>query len=141
MNLRTMTLADHPSLITFWKANYFVNEMDTKNQFKLFLDKNPDLSIVMETDGRIIGTALGSYDGRRGYIQKVVTAKEYRKRGIGKMLVLEVIRRLRAVGVLYIPLAEDKHLVAFYIECGFKKTEQVAMNMSWSTYTYTPDTA
>ena len=134
-----MTPSDYPRLIPFWKTNYFVNEMDTPERFKIFLQKNPDLSIVMENKGTIIGTALGSYDGRRGYIQKVVTAKEFRKQGIGKQLVLEVIKRLRAVGVLYIPLAEDPSLVPFYTECGFTKTNQVPMNVSWSTYTYKPE--
>ncbi len=122
-------MEDYDSLISFWKENYFVNEMDSLERFKLFLGKNPNLSLVAEENGIIIGTALGSFDGRRGYIQKVVVAKAYRKKGIGQHLAKEVIKRLEALGVTYIPIAVEKKFVDFYQNCGFKTTDQVPMNI------------
>ena len=131
MNLRTIAFSDYDQLIPFWRENYFVSEMDSAERFKLFLEKNPDLSVLIEENERIIGSALGSFDGRRGYIQKVVTSKELRKRGIGKQLMNEVIKRLRKLGVLYIPINVENELVGFYEKNGFKRTEQTPMSISF----------
>lgn len=130
MDLRTITLDDYSKLIAFWEENYFVAEMDDKNHFSLFLDKNPHLSVLIEENGIIIGTALGSYDGRRGYLQKVVTSKHARKRGVGKQLVNEVISRLKAVGALYIPISVEEGLVPFYEKCGFVRKDATSMSFS-----------
>lgn len=130
MNIRTIVLEDYSKLIEFWKKNYFVNEMDNFERFQLFLKKNHNLSVLMEDNGKIIGTVLGSFDGRRGYLQKVVTKKDARRKGIGEQLVKEVIKRLRALGVLYIPINCEEETVPFYEKCGFKKTKQVPMNMN-----------
>jgi len=129
MTIREMSIVDYNSLVPFWKANYFVGEMDNKDRFKLFLKKNINLSLLAEENGKIVGTALGSFDGRRGYIQKVVVAKVYRKKGLGQQLVKEVIERLRALGATYIPICVEEKNVHFYENCGFKKTKQVPMNI------------
>lgn len=129
MNIREITIADYEVLIPFWKAHYFVNDMDSKERFVLFLHKNNNLSLLAEENGKIIGTALGSFDGRRGYIQKVVVDKEQRKKGIGQQLVTKVIEKIRLLGATYIPISVEEENVPFYVSCGFKKTTQVPMNI------------
>jgi putative acetyltransferase len=81
MNIRTILLSDHQKLIPFWKENYFITEMDNYERFKLFLEKNPDLSFLAEENGEIIGSVLSSFDGRRGYLQKLVVRKSMRNKG------------------------------------------------------------
>jgi ribosomal protein S18 acetylase RimI-like enzyme len=130
MKIRAISIDDYDNLISFWKKNYFVNEMDNLERFKLFLKMNPKLSMLMEDNGKIIGTVLGSFDGRRGYIQKVVTDKNFRKKGIAKKLIEETIKRLRKLGTLYIPISCEEENSEFYFKCGFKKTKQVPMNIN-----------
>lgn len=127
MKLRVITIDDYDKLVPFWKENYFVRGIDSVDRFKLFLEKNPDLSILAEEKGEIVGTVLGSFDGRRGYIQKVVVKKELRSTGIGKKLVAEAVKRLVALGVVYIPIAVEDKNISFYKQCGFKVNGQVAM--------------
>ena len=129
MQLRTITLDDHKKLIPFWGGNYFVTEMDNISHFQLFLEKNPDLSVLIEKNGEVIGTALGSYDGRRGYIQKVVTSKKSRNQGIGRQVVLEVIKRLKSTGALYIPISVEPELISFYKKCGFVRKDSTSMSL------------
>ena len=129
MDFREISLTDYDNLVIFWKANYFVNEMDNEDRFKLFLNKNPQLSILAEENGNIVGTALGSFDGRRGYIQKVVVDKTYRKNGIGQQLVQKIITKLKELGATYIPISVEQDYVHFYENCGFKKTTQIPMNI------------
>jgi ribosomal protein S18 acetylase RimI-like enzyme len=129
MKIRTIVLEDYDKLIQFWKTHYFVRGIDSLKYFKLFLEKNPNLSILAEENGEIIGTALGSFDGRRGYIQKLVVHKDYRRKGIGKELIKRVVKKLQAVGALYIPISCEAENIPFYTKCGFKKTGQVAISM------------
>jgi N-acetylglutamate synthase len=129
MNLRDITLDDHPKVYAFWEHNYFVKELDSFENFKLFLDKNPKLSVLVEENGEIVGTALGSFDGRRGYLQKLVTKKELRGKGIGKMMVLEVVKRLKKVGTTYIPITAEHEYVEFYKKCGFKINNATPLNI------------
>ena len=130
MKIREITVKDYHDLIKFWKENYFVNELDNFKQFKIFLEKNPYLSILTEENGEIIGTALGSFDGRRGYIQKLVVHKNFRGKGIGKQLLKIVINKLHAKGAKYIPISCEKEMVPFYESSGFKKTNQVIVSMN-----------
>jgi len=136
MKLKTITSKDYTKLVPFWKDNYFMNEMDERALFTGFLDKNPGLSVLAEEEGNIIGTVLGSFDGRRGYIQKLVVHKAYRRKGLGKQLIEEVTRRLHDAGALYIPLSVEAELVPLYERSGFKKTNQTPVSKSWSTYNY-----
>ncbi len=129
MNTQTIKIDDYEKLMPFWKEHYFVSEMDHKDHFSLFLEKNSDLSILIEDDGKIIGTALGSYDGRRGYLQKVVVHKDFRKHGVGKQLVLEVAKRLKDAGAVFIPISAEKELAMFYEKCGFVKKDSISMSL------------
>jgi putative acetyltransferase len=128
MTIREITLADYDALIPFWKKNYFINVMDSKDHFELFLEKNPHLSLLAEENGVILGTALGSFDGRRGYIQKVVVDGNQRKKGIGKQLVTRVLENLHNVGAAYVRTNASEENIHFYELCGFKKTNSVPMN-------------
>ena len=91
MRIQEIKNNDYKELVKFWKENYFVNELDEYIRFKHFLEKNPKLSLLAEDKGKIIGTVLGSFDGRRGYIQKLVVGKNYRKQGLGKQLIPSIL--------------------------------------------------
>jgi GNAT superfamily N-acetyltransferase len=134
MILREITINDYDNLISFWKKNYFVSEMDSFDRFKIFLEKNQDLSILVEDGKKIVGTVLGSFDGRRGYLQKVVTDKNYRRKGIAKQLIQKVIEKLKDVGTIYVPINVSDELISFYLKCGFKKTDQVSMSIDLSDF-------
>ena len=134
MLFRPISIRDHKKLIIFWKENYFVNELDDFDHLKMFLEKNPGLSLLAEENKKIVGTILGSFDGRRGYIQKLVVDKNYRKKGIGKQLTDKVVKKVHELGALYIPINAEEELIPFYKKCGFKKTQQLPMSISYSTY-------
>ena len=62
MIFREITITDYEQLVPFWKANYFVSEMDSKDRFELFLEKNNNLSVLALENETIVGTVLGSFD-------------------------------------------------------------------------------
>ncbi len=62
---------------------------------KRFLARNPHTSVVAVSDGKIVGSILCGHDGRRGCFYHVCVKEEYRKRGIGRQMVIFCMRRLQ----------------------------------------------
>ena len=86
------------------------------------LRHDPDLFIVAEDDGRVIGTVIGGFDGRRGLIYHLAVEQAYRHRGVGRMLMDEIERRLIAKGCLrcYLLVKDDaRDVIEFYRRLGW----------------------
>ena len=47
--------------------------------------------LIIETDGEIVGSVLGGFDGRRGYIYHLAVVEKMKGRGVGKMLMDELV--------------------------------------------------
>ncbi len=75
-----------------------LGKSDTLDEIAKKVQRDPDLFLVAETGGRLIGTVIGGYDGRRGMIYHLAVASEYRQQGIGAALMEEVESRLKAKG-------------------------------------------
>ena len=128
MKFRAITIEDYPKLIEFWKTNYLITPLDEFERVKLFLEKNPELSLLAQDDaGEIIGTVLGSFDGRRGSLQKAVVSKSYRGKGIGQELVKKAVTKLQSTGALDIRFNTAEELASFYEECGFTRDTRPSM--------------
>ncbi len=55
--------------------------------------------LVAETDKKIIGAIVGTHDGRKGWINRLVIAPSYQKKGIAKRLVEEVEHHFSSMGI------------------------------------------
>lgn len=72
-------------------------------------------------DGELIGMARVISDGiSDAYIQDVVVDPAYRKRGVGKTLVLTLAEELRKTGVDWIGLVAEPGTAEFYENMGFR---------------------
>lgn len=50
------------------------------------LERDPDLVIVVEADGALIASVMGTYDGRRGWVNRLATHPDHRERGLARRL-------------------------------------------------------
>jgi len=92
----------------------------------------PELFLVAELAGDVVGTTLAGDDGHRGWIHLVAVAPEQRKRGIGTALVCEAARRLRERGVPKLNLqirGDNPGVVAFYESLGFEVEDRISMGL------------
>jgi len=62
--------------------------------------RDPDLFLVAELDGELIGTVVGGFDGRRGMVYHLAVAASHRRRGIAEALMCELEKRLIAKGCI-----------------------------------------
>ncbi|MDC7220509.1 MAG: GNAT family N-acetyltransferase [Spirochaetales bacterium] len=96
-----MKLTDHQDLIELWESTegLCLDEEDSYDNMKIFLDRNVGLSFVAIIDGKIIGTIKGAQDGRRGYISHIMVLPQHRGLGIAKVLYVKTLAALKAQGI------------------------------------------
>jgi ribosomal protein S18 acetylase RimI-like enzyme len=113
--------ADYEQVYKLWESiekGVHVGRSDTPEEIKKKITRDPDLFLVAESDGRIIGSVIGGFDGRRGLIYHLAVSAPFRGKGIGSCLMDEVESRLRAKGCLkcYLLVTEDNLEVADYYQ-------------------------
>jgi N-acetylglutamate synthase len=100
--IRPMSVADLPAVRELWQATPGVgmSPSDSVEGLGAFLAHNPQLSqVALSGHGHLIGAALCSHDGIRGYIRHVAVAADCRDQGIGRELVDRCLEGLRTLGL------------------------------------------
>ena len=95
--------SDYDSVYRLWESiekGVHVGRSDTLAEIGKKITRDPDLFLIAEADGAIIGSVIGGFDGRRGLIYHLAVAASFRGLGIGSRLMDEVEARLRAKGCL-----------------------------------------
>ncbi|WP_341302205.1 GNAT family N-acetyltransferase [Lysinibacillus sp. FSL H8-0500] len=96
MYFREFTLLDFDLVIELWeKARLILSFSDTYDGLKEKLKRDPKLFSVLEEDSRIIGVVMGSYDGRKGWINHLAIDPEYQGRNIGQQIIEELESRFK----------------------------------------------
>ena len=138
--IRAFRDADAPAIAALWETVFGYPE--ARNAPGLVLaDKlafQRDFLFVAAAEDRIVGTAMGGYDGHRGWLYRLAVAPDRRRRGIGEALTRAVIAALREAGCrkLNLQIAADaqgrdeKGLVAFYERQGFAVEPRISMGLS-----------
>jgi ribosomal protein S18 acetylase RimI-like enzyme len=101
---------------------------DTLAEIEKKLTRDPDLFLVAETEGEIVGSVIGGYDGRRGLVYHLAVASAFRGMGVGSHLMDELESRLRAKGCLkcYLLVTEDNHEAeAYYQHRGWQHMDNI----------------
>ena len=94
---------------------------DSPDEIQKKLSRDPDLFLIAEKDGKLIGTVLGGFDGRRGMVYHLAVTADYRRQGLGEALMRAVEGRLREKGCLryYLLVTQDNEsAVKFYEQRG-----------------------
>jgi len=101
LHIRQFETADYPAARLLWQETPGVglSEADELEPIQQYLSRNPGSSFVAYEGEALVGTILCGHDGRRGLIHHLVTAKEFRRRGLGKQLLRAGLQALGAQGI------------------------------------------
>lgn len=93
-------LPDYPQVRSLWeRTGLLLRPSDALEALLRTVERDPGLFLVArDAAGDVVGTVLGGWDGRRGYLYHLAVAPEWRRRGVATALVDEVERRLRERG-------------------------------------------
>jgi ribosomal protein S18 acetylase RimI-like enzyme len=99
--IREMEIEDYEKAYELWSETEGVglSEADSKENIRMYLNRNKGLSFVCDYEGEILGTSLCGHDGRRGFIYHLSVDKEFQNKGIGKTLINECLSKLKDEGI------------------------------------------
>ncbi|MBI9036842.1 MAG: GNAT family N-acetyltransferase [Bacteroidales bacterium] len=100
--IREFHISDYQKIIDLWregKLPYKPKGRDSRENIKKELLKGCCIFLVAEHKNEIIASVLGTNDGRKGWINRLVVKREYRKKEIARLLVDEVEKRFDDLGI------------------------------------------
>ena len=99
---------------------------DEPEEIEKKLLRDPDLFLVAEHDGEIVGAVLGGFDGRRGMMYHLAVAASHRQQGLGAMLMEALEARLKAKGCIRYYLLvtwDNQEAIRFYETHGWERMQ------------------
>lgn len=125
MPIRTVVPSeDLDTVLEIWQTagpGIQISPSDQPAEIDKKLLRDPDLFLIYEEEGEVCGAVLGGFDGRRGLMYHLAVPEKFRRRGIGKALMLELEARLRKKGCFkyYLLVTPDnREALAFYETMG-----------------------
>lgn len=132
VSVKVFSEEDRPGVVALW-CEVFVddppwNEPHAVIDAKVALDDA--LFFVAVSGGRVVGTAMGGYDGHRGWVYTVAVKPDLRRQGIAKDLMSAVEQALISRGCIKLNLqvrATNTAVIGFYESLGYEAEERVSM--------------
>lgn len=129
--VRLMTREDYDQVYALWmriKGFSMRSIDDSRAGVEKFLQRNPTTSVVAVEDGNVVGAILCGHDGRRGCLYHVCVDPDYRRRGIGKSMVVFCMDALKEEGINKVSLiafTQNDVGNAFWHNVGWKQREDL----------------
>lgn len=133
MEVRELTIEDYDTVVSLWRSCEGIglhSDVDSRQWTAMYLQRNPGLSFVAVENGRIVGAVLCGHDGRRGYINHLAVAKDFRERGIGTALEKRVIGRLQNISIRKcngFVLEDNRNALEFWKSIGWSHRKDLSI--------------
>jgi ribosomal protein S18 acetylase RimI-like enzyme len=103
MHIRTLADHDLPAAHALWARTEHLGPAPEAEvaQLRAF---EPELVLAAHDEHGLLGVVLGSFDGRRGWINRLAVDGRARRLGVARALVEELERRLRERGCVQVNL-------------------------------------
>lgn len=129
--IRPFREADRAAVIDLWVRCHLVvpwNDPDLDISRKLRV--RPEWFLVGDSVGRVIATLMVGYEGHRGWLNYLAVDPDFRRQGIGRLLVLRAEAILREAGCpkicLQVRTANDAAL-EFYRALDFSRDDVIGL--------------
>lgn len=99
IHIRVFVRPDTEAVVELWRAAGLTRPWnDPRRDIERKLTVQPELFLVAEADGEIVGSVMAGYDGHRGWLYYLAADPRRRGEGIGRALVAEAEAKLFAMG-------------------------------------------
>lgn len=129
--IRPFTDGDEPAVIALWHACGLVRPWnDPARDIARKRTEQPERFLVATLGGEVVGSAMAGYDGHRGWVYYLAVMPGHQRLSIGRRLMAEAERLLRAAGCPKISLlvrSSNAGVIAFYEKLGYARDEALAL--------------
>ena len=113
-----MRIGDIEAVVDLWTvAGLKVDPVVAGEELRQLVRSRSELVLVADEGAILAATVMGTWDGRRGWLQRLATRPGWEGRGLGRALVAELEVRLRALGCTKVNLlieADNAAVTGFY---------------------------
>ncbi len=132
IEIRAYADRDEGEVVALWREVFpeAPSWNDPRLDIQRKLSVQRELFLVAVADEAVVGTAMGGYDGHRGWVYYVAVTTEHRRKGIGASLMAHLEGSLRDLGCskLNLQVRAGNHLaVQFYCGLGYDVEDRVSM--------------
>jgi ribosomal protein S18 acetylase RimI-like enzyme len=102
IRIRTYDDADYEEVAQLWrnvKLTFPDGTIESLEDMRIVRERNPTTVLVAELGGHVVGTIIGTFDGRRGFISRLGVDPTKQHHGIGSQLFTEIVKRFKALGI------------------------------------------
>jgi ribosomal protein S18 acetylase RimI-like enzyme len=124
--------ADRAAVVALWREVFADdppwNEPEGIIERKLTVQ--PQLFLVAEVEGRVVGTVLGGFDGVRGWIHHLAVQTAHRRKGVARLLMRAAEDGLKNLGCPKVNLqvrASNLAVIEFYRSLGYNVEERASL--------------
>ncbi len=131
VRIRTLTIGDYDELLALWRDADLPcrpNGRDSKSSMKYQMEHDPELFLGAFQDDRMVGSVIATFEGRKGWINRLAVAPRNRRKGVAKVLVERAELALREHGAKVIAALverENSPSLALFQECGYKVHQDI----------------
>ena len=130
MQLRQFGEQDEDQVIELWRTCGLLRQWNNPHRdIERKSRVNPELFLVGLINNEIIATAMGGYDGHRGWINYLAVKPEYQRKGYARQLMEALEKKLLKIGCPKINIqvrAENKSAMDFYKKVGYQSDNVIS---------------
>lgn len=131
LHIRPFRPEDQAPVIALWQACGLTRPWnDPVRDIARKLAVDPALFLVGEAEGRLVASAMGGYEGHRGWVNYLAVAPDCQRRGFGAALMrhLEAALTARGCPKLNLQVREGNDaVIAFYERLGYGHDRTVSL--------------
>ena len=131
LTIRAFEQGDEPAVLELWQQCGLIRPQNDPRRDILRKSRvRPDLFRVGLVDGAVVATVMIGYEGHRGWLNYVAVTPRFQRHGIGRKMIADAEKLLRAEGCPKINLQvrrANRAAMAFYAAIGFLEDEVVSM--------------
>jgi len=99
--IRRLTIDDYDEMIKLWQRSslpFKSKGRDSRQEIVRQMNANPELFLGAFEGRTLVGTVVGSYDGRKGWINRLAIDPDHRRQGVGQLLIARIEKSLTEKG-------------------------------------------
>ncbi len=127
ITIRKFKLDDYSQVIALWKKSglpFKPNGRDSLASLKQELEKGIGIFFLALVDKKVVGSILGTHDGRKGWINRLAVDPNFQKQGFAKILLHKIEEQFDKIGLEIVTcLIEDYNTdsMQFFEKMGYIK--------------------
>jgi ribosomal protein S18 acetylase RimI-like enzyme len=131
VTIRPFADADEDDVVALWHAAGLTRPWnDPHRDIARKKQVQRELFLVAHEGDRVIGSAMGGYDGHRGWVYYLAVAPDHQGAGLGRALMSEIEVQLLALGCPKVNVqirSGNEAVAAFYDRLGYTSDEAAGL--------------